>query len=171
MPVNVWRSETFDERAPGELSHTNTRFTSMKVFCRTATPQSIPLETTHSIRLLLGRCNNPNNRWWTGSNRPRFTSFAFVAALTKVHPPFFVPTKRFLHPIYTGVRDPNFVYPLPSLLCLPSPAAGSGRHRISAHPGKKKKPPCPNTSLLCVHWSKHDQTVCINTMVLSTFVP
>ena len=129
VPVNVWRTETFDKRAPGDISHTNTRFNSTKVFCRTATPHSTPLKTTHSIRLLLGRCNNPNNRWWTGSNRPRFTSFAYATALTKVRPPFCVPTNRVLHRICTGVPDPNFVYLLPSILCLPSPAVGIGRHR------------------------------------------
>ena len=129
VPVNVWRTETSNKRAPGDISHTNTRCNSIKAFCRTTTPHITPLETTHSIRLLLGRCDDPNNRWWTGSNRPRFTSFAYATALTKVRPPFFVPTDRVLHPLCTGVPDPNLLYPLPSILCLPSPAVGIGRHR------------------------------------------
>ena len=129
VPVNVWRTETSNKRAPGDISQTNARSNSTNVFCRTATPQSRSLESTHGIRLLLGGCDDPNHRWWTGSKRPRFTSLAFVAALTKVRPPFCVPTNRVLHHIYTGVPDPNFVYPLPSSLCLPSPAVGIGRHR------------------------------------------
>jgi hypothetical protein len=103
----------------------NTRSNPTKMMSRNATPQITPLKTTHGIRPLLGRCDDPNHRWWTGSNRARFSSFAFVAALTKVRPPFCVPTDRDFHPIYKGVPDPNFVYPLLSTLCLPSPAAGT----------------------------------------------
>ena len=60
VPVDVWSIETFDKRAPGDIFYTNTRCNSTKVFCRTATPQSRSLETTHGIRALLGRCDNPN---------------------------------------------------------------------------------------------------------------
>ena len=94
---------------------------------RNATPQITPLKTTHGIRPLLGRCDDPNHRWWTGSNRPRFTSLAFVTALTKVRPPLCVPTDHVFHPVCKGVPNPNLVYPLPSILCLPSPAAGTAR--------------------------------------------
>jgi hypothetical protein len=94
---------------------------------RNATPQITPLKTTHGIRPLLGRCDDPNHRWWTGSNRPRFTSLAFVTALTKVRPPLCVPTNHVFHPVCKGVPNPNLVYPLPSILCLPSPVAGTAR--------------------------------------------
>ena len=94
---------------------------------RTATPQITPLKTTHGIRPRLGRCDDPNHRWWTGSNRPRFTSLAYATALTKVRPPFCVPTDRVFHPICKGVPDSNLVYPLSSILCLPPPAAGTAR--------------------------------------------
>ena len=144
----------------------------MNTFCRSETPQSTSLKTTHGIRLLLCRCDDPNNRWLTGSKRPRFTSLAYVTALTKVHPPLCILAERVFHRIYKGAPDPNFVYPLPSILCLPSPAVGIGRHRdFGTRSGKKKKPPCPDTSHFCVHWSKHDQTVCTDTMVRTTFVP
>ena len=128
VPVDVWSIETFDKRAPGDIFYTNTRCNSTKVFCRIETPQSRSLEMTHGIRLLLGGCDDPNHRWWTGSNSPRFTSLAFVAALTKVRPTFCIPTNRVLQPLYKGVPDPHLVYPLPSLLCLPSPAVEIGRH-------------------------------------------
>jgi hypothetical protein len=129
VPINVWTIETSDKRAPGGISHTNTRCNSMETMYRTATPQITPLKTTHGFRPLLGRCDDPNHRWWTGSNRPRFTSLAFVAALTKVRPPFCVPIDRVLQPVYKGVPDTNLVYPLSLILCLPPPAARSGRHR------------------------------------------
>ena len=103
VPVDVWSTQTFDKRAPGDIFSTNTRCNSTKVFCRTATPQSRSLETTHGIRALLGRCDDPNHRWWTGSNRPRFRSFAYATALTKVRPPFCVPTDRVFRPLYKGV--------------------------------------------------------------------
>ena len=129
VPVDVWSDETSNKRAPSDICHTNARCNSMKAFCRTATSQSRSLKTIHGIRLLLGRCDDPNHRWWTGSKRPRFTSLAFVVALTKVHSSFCVPNDRILHPLYKGVPDPHLVYPLPSILCLPSPAVGIGRHR------------------------------------------
>ena len=129
VPIDVWRIETFDKRAPGDIFYTNTRCNSTKVFCRTETPQSRSLETTHGIRPLLGRCDDPNHRWWTGSNSPRFTSLAYVAALAKVRPPFCTPIDRVFHPLYKGVPNPNFLDPLPPILCLPSMAVGIGRHR------------------------------------------
>ena len=107
---------------------------------RNATPQITPLKTTHGIRPLLGRCDDPNHRWWTGANRPRFTSVAYATALTKVRPPMCIPTDRVFHPVCKGVPDSNLVYPLSSILCLPPPAARSGRHRDfdRACPGKKR---------------------------------
>ena len=129
VPVDVWRIETFDKRAPGGIYSMNTDISPMEMFCRTATTQNRSLKTTHGIRLLLGRCDNPNNRWLTGSNCPRFTSLLFIAALTKVRPPLCVPIDRVFHRIYKGVPDPNFWYPLPLILCPPSPAVGIGRHR------------------------------------------
>ena len=127
VPIDVWRTETCYKRAPGYISHTNTRCNSMETMYRTATPHSTPLKTTHGIRPLLGRCDDPNHRWWTGANRPRFTFLAFVAALTKVRPPLCTPTDRVFHPVCKGVPDPNLVYPLSSILCLPPPAAGTAR--------------------------------------------
>ena len=94
---------------------------------RNKTPQSTPRKNTHGFRPRLGRCDDPNHRWWTGSNRPRFTSLAYATALTKVRPPLCIPTDRVFHPVYKGVPDPNFVYPLLSILCLPPPAAGTAR--------------------------------------------
>ena len=97
VPVSVdfWRIETSDKRAPGDIFHMNARSNPTKMMHRTATPQITPLKTTHGIRPLLGRCDDPNHRWWTGSNRPRFTSLAFVATLTKVRPPFCIPIDPF----------------------------------------------------------------------------
>ena len=68
-----------------------------------------------------------NHRWWTGANQPRFMFLALVAALTKVRPPLCIPSNRVFHPLWQGVPDPNLVYPLPLILCLPSPAAGTAR--------------------------------------------
>ena len=96
---------------------------------RNKTPQSTPLKNTHGIRPLLGRCDDPNHRWWTGAKRARFTFLAFVAALTKVRPPFCVPIDRVFHPVCKGAPDSNLVYPLSLILCLPPPVARSGRHR------------------------------------------
>jgi hypothetical protein len=127
VPIDVWRIETCYKRAPGDIFHTNTRCNSMETMYRNKIPQSTPLKNTHGIRPLLGRCDDPNHRWWTGANRPRFTFLAFVAALTKVRPPLFFPTERVFHPVCKGVPDPNLVYPLLSTLCLPSPAAGTAR--------------------------------------------
>lgn len=129
VPVDVWTAETFDKRAPGGIYRMNTDISPMKAFCRTATTQNRSLKTTHGIRLLLGGCDDPNHRWWTGSNCSRFTSLAFVAAMTKVYPPQYTPTDRVFHRIYKGAPDPNFWYPLLSIFCLPSPAVGIGRHR------------------------------------------
>jgi hypothetical protein len=42
---------------------------------------------------------------------------------------FCVPIDRVLQPVYKGVPDTNLVYPLSLILCLPPPAARSGRHR------------------------------------------
>ena len=128
VPIDVWRIEISNKRAPSDISRTNTHFNSMKTFCRTETPQSTSPGTTHGFRPLLGRCDDPNHRWWTGSKRPRFMSLAYITALTKVRPPFFVPTDRVFHSLYKGMPDPNFMYLLPSTLCLP-PEAGIRRHR------------------------------------------
>ena len=103
----------------------------MKTFCRNETPHSTPLKTTHGIRPLLGCCDDPKHRWWTGANRPRSTSVAYITALTKVRPPFCIPTDRVFHPVCKGVPDSNLVYPLSSILCLPPPAAGSAATGIS----------------------------------------
>ncbi len=105
VPVNVWRIETSYKRAPGDISYTNTRSNPMKMMYRNKTPQITPLKTTHGIRPLLGRCDDPNHRWWTGANRPRFIFVAFVAALTKVHTPLCIPTDRVFHPVFKGVPD------------------------------------------------------------------
>ena len=99
----------------------------METLCRNETPHSTPLKNTHGIRPRLGRCDDTNHRWWTGANRPRFTSLAFVVALTKVRPPFCIPTDCVFHPVCKGVPDSNLVYPLSSTLCLPPPAAGTAR--------------------------------------------
>jgi hypothetical protein len=140
VPVNVWRIETSYKRAPGDISHTDTRCNPMETMYRNKTPQSTPLKNTHGIRPLLGRCDDPNHRWWTGAKRPRFTFLAFVAALTKVCPPMCILTDRIFHPVFKDVPDSNLVYPLSSIPCLPSPATRSGRHRDfdRACPGKKR---------------------------------
>jgi hypothetical protein len=82
------------------------------------------LKKTQGIRPRLGCCDDPNHRWWTGANRPRFTT---LAVLTKVRPPLCIPTDRVFHPVCKGVPDPNLVYPLLSTRCLPSLAAGTAR--------------------------------------------
>ena len=105
----------------------NARCNPMKMTNRTAPPQITPLKTTHGIRPLLGRCDDPNHRWWTGSNRARFTSLAYATALTKVHPSLCIPTNRVFHPVCKGVPGSNLVYPLSSILFLPSPVAGTAR--------------------------------------------
>jgi hypothetical protein len=127
VPVNVWRIETSYKRAPGDISHTDTRCNPMETMYRNKTPQSTPLKNTHGIRPLLGRCDDPNHRWWTGAKCPRFTFLAFVAVLTKVRPPLCIPTDRVFHPVCKGVPDSNLVYSLLLTLCLPPPAAGTAR--------------------------------------------
>jgi hypothetical protein len=119
VPINVWTIETSDKRAPGNISRTNAICNSMETMYGNKTPQSTPLKNTHGFRPRLGRCDDPNHRWWTGSNRPRFTSHAYATALTKARPPFCAPTDRVFHPICKGVPDskpcvPTFFDPLSS---------------------------------------------------------
>jgi hypothetical protein len=51
VPIDFWSIETCYKRAPGDISHTNTRSNPMKTFYRTATPQITPLKTTHEFDL------------------------------------------------------------------------------------------------------------------------
>ena len=44
LPVDVWRTETSDKRAPGGISYTNTVFTPLETMHCGATPQSTSLK-------------------------------------------------------------------------------------------------------------------------------
>ena len=112
VPVNVWRIETCYKRAPGDICHTNTRSNPMKTLYRTATPHSTPLKTTHGFRPLLGRCDDPNHRWWTDS-KIHVSHFFACHCVDESTPTVLCSNQTCFPPHLQGFTRPKLLVPTP----------------------------------------------------------
>jgi hypothetical protein len=137
LPVNVWRTETSDKRAPGGISCMNTDFTPIETMHRGATSQSTSLERLAVFDLSsVATTRRQVVDWFKNS---RFKSLLFNTALPEAYSWFYVhivrPYARLtrVYPTKTA-----FAYSIRSCLCS-STDGGNWIPRISSHSGKKEE--------------------------------
>ena len=108
LPVNVWSTETYDKRAPGDICCINTDFNSIGTMHRAVTPQNMLRERV-AVFDLSTVAATPTTDGWLVQKVPFHIVFVNTTLL-EVYPPFVIPIDQRPHILKGCVPTRTFCF-------------------------------------------------------------